>query len=129
MNNTPAPLKIFIADDSALVRTGVKHILEHLGGIEVVGEAATVQEAIELILTRQPNVVILDMQLAGGSGLEVLPQIKQQPQPPVVIVFALYPLASLKQRCIEAGADFVFDKATEIEPLIKVLQQLKQQFS
>lgn len=128
MNRTPS-LKVFIADDSTLVRTGVSHILENLGGIEIVGEAENVPQAIELILRSQPNVVILDMQLSGGIGLEVLPHIKQQSRPPVVIVFALYPPPRLKQRCIAAGADFVFDKATEIEPLVNVLEQLKQQFS
>jgi two-component system response regulator DevR len=68
-------IRVLIADDHQMVRDGLRRLLEREPGLEVVGEAAAVGETIERIQETQPDVVLLDMQLADGSGRDVLPKI------------------------------------------------------
>ena len=62
-------IKVFIADDSLIVREHLVTMLDELAGIEIVGQAGTVTEAISAIRNLQPDVVILDIRMPGGSGL------------------------------------------------------------
>jgi DNA-binding NarL/FixJ family response regulator len=69
MNDVPDPIRVFLVDDHDVVRAGVRSYLDE--GIEVVGEASEVDPAIELILEREPDVVLLDIHLPGGGGRRV----------------------------------------------------------
>jgi two-component system response regulator DevR len=71
-------IKVFIADDSLIVREHLVTMLDELAGIEIVGQAGTVTEAISAIRILQPDVVILDIRMPGGSGIDVLENIKQK---------------------------------------------------
>jgi two-component system, NarL family, response regulator DevR len=64
-------IRVFLLDDHEVVRDGVKAMLETAAGIEVVGEAATVREALDRIPPTHPDVALLDVQLPDGSGVEV----------------------------------------------------------
>jgi DNA-binding NarL/FixJ family response regulator len=116
-------VRVVIVDDTPVVRERLKALL-HADApyAEVVGEAAEAQAAIRLIRDRRPDVVILDLQLAGASGLEVLRAVKLAPHAPVVIV--LTNLASLEYRitCLEAGAEFFLDKSFGFERLADILR-------
>jgi DNA-binding NarL/FixJ family response regulator len=68
-------IRVVLADDHALVRAGIRALLEKLPGIEVVGEADNGREALELIKKNAPNLILLDISMAGLGGLEVLPRI------------------------------------------------------
>jgi DNA-binding NarL/FixJ family response regulator len=69
---TPSPT-VVIVDDHALFRTGVRTELE--GALEVLGDAASVEDAVRLVLDRKPDVVLLDVHMPGGGGLEVIRQV------------------------------------------------------
>ena len=113
-----ALVRVVIVDDAPFVRERVKALL-HVDApyAEVVGETGEVQAAIQLIRDRCPDVVFLDLQLAGASGLDVLRAVKRAPHVPIVIV--LTNLASLEYQimCLEAGAEFFLDKSFEFERL------------
>lgn len=68
-------IRVLIVDDHPVVRTGIRNMLEPAVGISVVGEASTGSEALHMIESLQPNVVLLDMKLPDMSGIEVIKQI------------------------------------------------------
>ena len=70
------PLRVMIVDDHEVVRNGVKALLEEAGGMSVAGEAATVSEAIERAEWARPDVVVMDVRLADGSGIEATREIR-----------------------------------------------------
>ena len=79
-------LKILLADDHAVVRQGVKQILVAAFAQAIFGEAQNAHQLLELVHTERWDVVVLDLTMPGGSGLDVLKQIKQDhPQLPVLI--------------------------------------------
>jgi YesN/AraC family two-component response regulator len=130
MSKIPLPLtpklKVFIVDDSLIVREHLVTMLDELAGTEIVGQAENVAEAIRGIHTFQPDVVILDIRMPGGSGIEVLQNIKQNQVVPMVIILTNYPYPGYRQRCLNAGADFFLDKSTEFDQIPKLFEQLKQ---
>jgi two-component system response regulator DevR len=122
-------LKIFIVDDSIHVIEGVKALLSNIEGLEFIGHAITASYAVEAILKLKPDLVILDIRLIGGSGMNVLERIKKEQPPPVVIMLTNYPGPQYRKKCRELGAEYFFDKVTEIKGFIKVLRILAQDSS
>ena len=117
-------MRAFIVEDSQVVRERLVALLSDIQGVEIVGESGEVWEAIELIRIIRPDVVILDMRLPGGCGLDVLRDIRQSESPAVVIIFTNDSFPQSRERSINAGADFFLDKATEFEKLMEIFSQL-----
>jgi len=84
-------ITVVIADDSLIVQEHLVTMLEELAGVEIVGQAENVAEAINAISQLQPDVVILDILMPGGSGIDVLENIKQDGAGPMVIILTNYP--------------------------------------
>ncbi len=120
-------MKLFIADDSDLVRERLSMLLSQLDDVEVVGHADTVQNAISGIQRLKPDVVVLDMKMPGGCGVDVLEYVRRDGPGPVVIMLTNYPYPQYKQRCIKAGVDFFFDKSREFEMAIQAIKRLASQ--
>jgi DNA-binding NarL/FixJ family response regulator len=118
-------IKVFIADDSLIVREHLVTMFDELAGVEIVGQAENVTESIRAIKNFRPDVVILDIRMPGGSGIDVLKRIKQDTSPPVVIILTNYPYPGYRQKCLQAGADFFLDKSTEFDQIPKLFEQLK----
>jgi len=120
------PIKVFIADDSLIVREHLVTLLDELAGIEIVGQAENVTDAISMIRTLQPDAVILDIRMPGGSGLDVLRNIKKDGVVSMVIILTNYPYQIYRQKCLQAGADFFLDKSTEFDQIPSLFEHLKQ---
>ena len=103
-------MKVFIADDSAVVRERLATILAELHGIEIAGQAIDAVEAIKGINSLGPDVVILDIRMRGMSGIDLLYKIKRSSPAPKVIVLTVYPYPEYQQKCTQAGADFFLDE-------------------
>jgi DNA-binding NarL/FixJ family response regulator len=114
-------IKVFIADDSLVVREHLVTMLDELPRIVIVGQAETVAEAINGILELRPDVVILDIRMPGGSGIDVLQRVKQGEVMPIVIILTNYPYSGYRQKCLQAGADFFLDKSTEFDQIPELL--------
>jgi CheY-like chemotaxis protein len=71
-------------------------------------------EAVDFIPKLKPDVVILDVRMPGKNGIDVLKQIKTDESPPIVIMFTNYPYPQYRDRCLQAGADFFFDKTLAV---------------
>ncbi|MFC1976060.1 response regulator transcription factor [Chloroflexota bacterium] len=119
-------LKVFIADDSLIVREHLVTMLDELAGVEIVGQAENVAEAISGIRTLQPDVVILDIRMPDGSGIDVLQNVRQNEVAPMVIILTNYPYSGYRQKCLQAGADFFLDKSTEFDQIPKLFEQFKR---
>jgi DNA-binding NarL/FixJ family response regulator len=120
-----AIMRVVIVDDTSLVRERLKALL-HADApyAEVVGEAGEAQAAIRLILDTRPDVVILDLQLSGASGLEVLRAVKLAPHAPVVIMLTNLALLEYQITCLKAGAEFFLDKSFGFKRLADILRDL-----
>ena len=116
--------RIFIADDSEVLRARLIEILTEIEGVEIVGEAETTSEVIEAVKNLKPDVVILDIRMPEGNGILALEAVKKEEKPPIVIMFTHYPYLQYRKRCLDAGADYFFFKSTEFEKLIELLKDL-----
>ncbi len=119
-------IQVFIADDSLIVRERLVTMLDELAGIEIVGQAENVAEAISAIRKLQPDVVILDIRMPGGSGIDVLQNIKRDEAAPMVIILTNYPYPGYRQKCMNAGADFFLDKSTEFDQIPELFERFKR---
>ena len=120
-------MKVFIVDDSALVRERLIAMISENPEIEITGQAENAQEATNSIRKLKPDVVILDIRMPGGNGIEVLKNIKKNNSAPTVIIFTNYPYPQYRKKCMEAGADYFFDKSNEFHKIIEVLKKLIQE--
>jgi len=116
----PALLRAYLVEDSPLLRESLVATLEELGPIAVVGTAADEASALHWLAlpARAVDLVILDLFLRSGSGLAVLRALRQQTSPPRVVVLSNFASADIRRKCLELGADRVFDKSHEIDALI-----------
>lgn len=115
-------MKIFIADDSATVRERLMEMLSKLKDIEIVGQAEDGLQAIDSLRKLKPDAVVLDIQMPNGSGIDVLENIKKEVPAPLAIILTNYPYPQYRKRCMDAGADFFFDKSTEFDKVLNVLR-------
>ncbi len=119
-------MKVFIVDDSKIVRDGLKKMIEGVDNIEIAGTAENARDAIRSIAEIKPDVVILDIRLPGPSGIEVLRDIRSKKLPTLVIILTNYPYPQYRKKCEELGADYFFDKVTEIEKVRDALKAMKK---
>jgi len=117
-------VKVLIVDDSKIVCNGLREMLINIADLVVVGEAHNADEAVKAISELKPDVVILDIRLPGPSGIEVLKDIRGKKLPIRVIMLTNYPYPQYRKKCEELGADYFFDKVTEIEKVTEVIEQL-----
>jgi DNA-binding NarL/FixJ family response regulator len=122
--HTIKDINIFISDDSPIVRIRLEQILGEIEGIKIIGEAQDVRESIELINKLKPDVVIQDIRMPDGSGIDVLRTIKASIPTVKVIILTNYPYPQYKSICIKNGADYFFDKSIEFDKVVEVIKEL-----
>ena len=101
-------------------------LLRLVPGMDVVGQAENAPGSLAAIRQTQPDVVILDIRMPGGNGLEVLREVKRMNPAPKAIIFTNYAHAQYRKKGEEAGADFFLDKSTELDKLPQALEQVRQ---
>lgn len=116
MHPRTASLTVFLVDDSAPIRQRVVALLA-AADLCVVGEAGTPQVAIDGILAAQPAVVVLDVHLEGGNGLQVLRSVRRSAPEVAFVVFSNNANPVYRQRFLAEGARAFLDKATEFDQL------------
>ncbi|HLX11600.1 MAG TPA: response regulator transcription factor [Bacteroidota bacterium] len=117
-------MKVLVADDSLIVCARLISMLTDIDGVEIVGQTRNVSGTITSVLTLQPDVVILDIQMPGGTGIDVLTKIREQGSKAIVIILTNYPYPQYRKKCEEAGANFFFDKSNEFESIPPLIQNL-----
>jgi DNA-binding NarL/FixJ family response regulator len=122
-------MKIFIADESSLLCRQLIELLRGPKGVEIVGQAQGAPEALAAIRALRPDVITLDIQMFGGSGIDLLKIIRQDHRACVVIILTNYSSPPYRKKCMQAGADFFFDKASEINEVKRIIEGLLPRFN
>jgi two-component system response regulator DevR len=122
-------MKLFVADDSATIRERIVKMLLDVPNAVVVGEASDGFETMRGIIVSNPDLVILDLQIPKGTGIEILPQIKNLSLPPLVMVLTNYATSRHREACARLGADYFFDKSREFEKAIEVIETLANSYA
>lgn len=120
-----AELTVYIVEDARPIRERLIEAVGDIPNARVVGEAESVEQALEGVRNACPRVLILDIQLRGGSGIRLLKQMRaaQINRPELVIVITNYPTDDYRRASHECGADHFFDKAAEFDKVRDVLLQ------
>ena len=119
-------IRVFLIDDHALVRTGMRLILGTDADIEVVGEAETGEAALPLVRQLKPDVVLCDLHLPGYSGLEVTERIVRADLGVRVIIVSVLEDGPLPKRLLEAGASGYLGKAGDAAELIRAVREVSR---
>ncbi len=119
-------LKTYIVEDSKVIRESLIATLEELGPVRVVGTAEDEATAVRWVSSHANNVdlIIVDLFLKQGSGLGVLRTVNAMAQNCTMVVLSNYATQDIRRKCLEAGADQVFDKSHEIDALIQYCVRL-----
>ena len=117
-------IKVILCDDHAMVRRGIKDTLADATDIEVVGEASGYTEVRTLIRNSPCDVLILDLNLQGRGGLEVLASLREEQSPIKVLIVSMFAEDQYAIRCLRAGADGYLNKAGDPAELITAVRAL-----
>jgi two-component system response regulator DevR len=117
-------LHLLMVDDSEVIRTSLRALLGSVGGIATIREASTLSEALASVRADPPALVILDMNLPDGLGMDIIKLLKQLSPAVLIAVFTIDANPIRRQACLALGADWFFEKATETDALLEVVRQL-----
>jgi DNA-binding NarL/FixJ family response regulator len=119
-------VRVVVVDDEALVRAGLRAILETAGGIDVVGDAADGEQALVVTRASRPDVVLMDVQMPRLGGLDAARQILADPHGPRVIMLTTFDLDEYVYAAMRAGASGFLVKDTPREQLIAAVRTVSQ---
>ena len=126
-------MRVFVVDDSPLVRELLGALLSEVEGVEVVGTADNADEGIDSIRKLKPDVAVLDIRMPSGSGIVILEAVKRavkrEEDCPCIIMLTNYPYPQYRKKCMDAGADYFFDKSSEFHKVTEVLAGMVQRES
>jgi len=114
-------LRVFIVEDSPFVCCRIEDEIEDIPGVRSTGHADTAADAIRCVLAHRPDVVLLDLRLREGSGMEVLSALRAQAPEIVVYLCSNYAGEPYRAMALRLGAAGVFDKSTEFDRVKEVL--------
>jgi DNA-binding NarL/FixJ family response regulator len=118
-----SPRRVFVVDDHPMMRLGLRQFLEEAGDFMVCGEAATAAEALRDIPLKRPEVIVLDLSLAGRSGLDLLKDLRLHHPSIPVLVHSMHDEQVFAERALRAGAQGYLMKQ---ETGVHVVQALRQ---
>jgi DNA-binding NarL/FixJ family response regulator len=108
-----SPVNIFVVEDAPEIRKRLVAMLRMVAGLNVIGEADSVNEAVDGVLESRADTLLLDLQLRDGTGLEVLARVKKARPQLRVIVLTNFATQQYRQASLSAGAEFCLDKSQE----------------
>jgi len=126
VNPAIKPVRVLLADDHTLVRAGIRALLEKLAGVEVVGEAGDGREALALVRTHHPTIVLMDITMPGLNGLEAVAQIAREFADVRVIILSMHNNEEYYWRALKAGAAGYLLKKSATAELETALQRVVQ---
>lgn len=116
------PLRLLVVDDHEVVRQGLASLLDRREAFQVVAEAATVVEALEMARKYEPNIVIMDVRLPDGSGIEACREIRAEFPTTKVVILTSYPDEEAVLSAIIAGASGYLLKQIRARDLVAALE-------
>jgi len=117
-------IRVVLADDHFFVRDGIKSLLESEKNIVVVGEATDGLEALEVVSTTKPDLLIVDIRMPHHTGIEVVEKLRNQNNPVKIIVLSMHESEEYVLKSIKAGADGYLLKGSSKEEFLKALHSV-----
>jgi two-component system, OmpR family, response regulator len=113
-------LRVYLVEDSPIIRNLLTELMQATGA-NIVGHSGNAREALADIDQLRPDVITVDILLKNGSGFDVLKKIAEATDPPLRIVLTNYTMPAYREAAQQLGAEYFFDKATEIREVLTVL--------
>jgi DNA-binding NarL/FixJ family response regulator len=129
---TDSTIRVLVADDHTIVRSGIRHVLESEPGFIVVAEASTGGEALELASSLHPDVVVLDISMPGESGMRVAAELRRRVPETHVLILSMHDNTEYVLESLRAGAHGYLLKdtaATELRDAIRAVRRGESFFS
>ena len=114
-------IRVVLADDHVFVRDGIKSLLENEANIEVVGEATDGLEALKIVATEQPDLLILDIRMPNLTGIEVVEKLRNQNNFVKIVMLSMHESEEYVLKSIKAGADGYLLKGSSKEEFLKAV--------
>jgi DNA-binding NarL/FixJ family response regulator len=124
MTSRPDPIRVLLADDHALVRAGIRQLLEHAGDIQIVAEANDGEAAQALIQQHHPDVAVLDIQMPKASGIEVTRWVRVNMPDVGVLILTAYDDDPYVMAVLQAGANGYVLKTASPEQLVEAVHDV-----
>jgi DNA-binding NarL/FixJ family response regulator len=121
---TTSPTRVFIVDDSGPIRARLAEMLSRMEDVRVVGEADSAREAVAGILRSRPDSVLLDLNLMGRTGIDVLRTVRPQAPEIVFVVLTNHAEPQYRRVCTEAGASYFLDKSRDFDRVREVIAEI-----
>ena len=115
------PHRIFLVEDHPITREGIRALISKTDGLQVVGEAATAPDALALMSSAKPDVVVTDISIGGSDGVELTKQIRALYPDVKVLTLSAYDESVYAERAIRAGSSGYVDKRTAPEVLVEAI--------
>lgn len=116
--------RILIADDHGIVREGIRSLVDEQPDLEVVGEAASVPDVLDLVREEEADLLVLDLGMPGGEGLETLQRIQTVASDLPIVILSVHPEDQLAARMLRAGASGYVHKETASENLVTAIRRV-----
>ena len=117
-------IKVLLADDHAIVRAGLRRLVEESGDIAVIAEAADGREAIRLAQEQEPDVAVIDLTMPGLDGIEVISQLRLYCPKLPILVLTMQEEEQFVVRSLKAGAQGYITKQSAPEQLVKAIRRV-----
>ena len=120
------PIRVFIADDHPILRIGLSMYLEKHDQIRIAGEADNGFDAVKAIVETMPDVVLMDIDMPGLSGIEAIRVLRRSQADLIIIVLSTYTKKEYIQEAMREGANGYVAKNTKIDELIKIIEDFAE---
>jgi two-component system response regulator DegU len=124
MDKTVDKIHVAIADDHAMVRQGLKQILELEDDIEVIAQASNGEEALDIARKEQPDVILMDINMPGMNGLQAIKEIKDEKMPSKIIVLTIHEDREYLFKTLHMGAEGYVLKDADPNVLIEAIRSV-----
>ena len=119
-------IKVMLVDDHDLVRTGIKRLLEDQANINIVAEATSGEQALEQVSEKDPDVVLMDINMPGIGGLEATRKLLQRKPELKIIVVTMHEDDMFAQRLLKAGAMGYLTKGAQVDEILQAVQAVME---
>ncbi len=115
------PLRILLVDDHAVLRSGLRLLIDNQADLQVVGEAGTAAEALGKVRALQPDIIILDLNMPGMDGLTAIPLLQQESPQSRILILTMHDDVNYLQGALRTGASgYILKKAVDTELLMAI---------
>lgn len=119
-------MTILIVDDSEVFRSRLVEMLSIKRNSKNVFEANNIREAKKIMVDTLPDILITDIRMPGGTGLDLIKEIRKENPVTLIMVITNYPESQYKVEAFKIGANYFFDKSSEMDNLVETINQLSQ---